>query len=475
MFPVDVSFAQSRPSIGGKGFLAGNLTTTTRQQPAFRFPIIPVKEIILCLGELGLQITESELQNPDNHKESIRRTLEQLAEIFTGMSRDEMNQPAFSGLSMLNHPELHEESVPVLNSYRACHKLMEICGIPNFSVKDLLSPTSKRLIHQLSGIINYAKFREERFAFIGDLNEQREVLLERLQTARDKNNNLNHNLSILREKTSQEAAVVTQLEGECKEIEDKINVLNVMQAEIREESSNLKAQNNALKDDISAKSNQLEELNIMKKRISSQIVSSPEKFRKQIFDVGHSLQAEIKDIKVAEKKLREMGVWIETVEECQSDVNLGLNAIQELRGEVERQKAGYNNLDSLKMEVNNKSQVLQEMSQNLTHMQRQAQRAEEKLAQIKKHSYSRNESAYKALEDLQRQLLEADKSKSQIRIRFEQTEAILAKNEKELSNETATMQQVRFIFCYFLLFVSYDLSILYYTILYYTILPTLLI
>ena len=435
------SHSQPRQSIGGRGL--SMMTSIVKQPTLFRFPMIPTKEIILCLGELGLSIREDELLNPDNHKDSIRHTLESLAETFTGITREEMVQPAFSGLSKLDHPALHEESIPNLNSYRACQKLMEICGISSFSIKDFLTPTSKRLIHQLSGIINYAKFREERYTFMSDITEQRDVLSDRLNVARVKNHILNNNLAQLREKTSQEAAVIQQLEAENKEIEDKINILNEIQADVRVENGTLKTQNTAIKDDIAAKTNQLEELNIIKKRISSQIVNSPEKFRKQIQDVGHGLQAEIKDIKINEKKLREIATWIESVDLCQGDVTLGLNAIQELRAEVEKQKIGYTQLNGLKLEVNNKKHVLQDVSLNLQNIQRAEKRAVKKLGDLQKESISRNEAAYKTLEDLQRQQLEADKSKSQLRIRFEQTENLLAKTEKEFYNETAAMQHER--------------------------------
>lgn len=37
-----------------------------------------------------------------------------------------MAQPAFQGLAALNFPELHEESIPELNFFRACHKMMTV-------------------------------------------------------------------------------------------------------------------------------------------------------------------------------------------------------------------------------------------------------------------------------------------------------------------------------------------------------------
>ena len=177
--------------------------------------------------------------------------LEQLAEICTGISREEMSQPAFSGLSVLNYPELHEESISQLNSFRAVSKMMEICGIQDFSMKDFMAPSGKRLRRQLSGIINFAKFREERLVLLSDLNSTREVLLERMNKLKEQNETLNNRLALLRETTAEEAKIIAKVETECKAIETQINDFNHQQAEIKEECSNLKALNNDLKDAIS--------------------------------------------------------------------------------------------------------------------------------------------------------------------------------------------------------------------------------
>lgn len=151
---------------------------------AYSFPLVKTSEIIQCMNELGITVTEDELMNPDKYKDQCRRMLEMLAELCTGIHRDEMSQPAFSGLAVLNYPELHEESIPQINSFRACSKMMEVCGIQDFSMKDFMLPSSKRLRRQLSGIINFAKFREERLQLLTGLNNTRDGLIDRMTKLR---------------------------------------------------------------------------------------------------------------------------------------------------------------------------------------------------------------------------------------------------------------------------------------------------
>ena len=172
---------------------------------AFSFPMLGTEEIAKCLNELNIPVTKEELLNPEKYKESCRRMLEILSEICTGVSRDELNQPAFAGLQALSYPELHEESVPQINSFRSCLKMMEKCEIQDFTIKDFITPTPNRLRRHLSGIINFCKFREERLVLLSDLSTTREEILDHLNELRDRNETLNNRLSLLREQTADES------------------------------------------------------------------------------------------------------------------------------------------------------------------------------------------------------------------------------------------------------------------------------
>jgi kinetochore protein Nuf2 len=54
-------------------------------------------------------------------------------------------------------------------------RLADLCRIKDFSLSDLIRPEPLRLRKVLSGILNFAKFREERRGF-------QEVLVERLHS-----------------------------------------------------------------------------------------------------------------------------------------------------------------------------------------------------------------------------------------------------------------------------------------------------
>jgi len=412
-----------------------------QQKSHFSFPPLKVAEIKECLNALGIKVSEAELTEPENHKDVIRRMLEHLAEICTGTTRDEMGQMAFAGISVLNYPELHEESIPQLNSFRAVVKMMEICGVQDFTTKDFMAPSAKRLKRHLSGIINFAKFREERWAIMNDLTTTRDTLIDRSSTLKDQNEKLNSHLAHLREKTAEEAKVIARVEGECSTLETGIKTLNAKQSEIREEIAELKSFNNSLKEGIAARNVQLEEAQNERASLRGQIVNSPERFRKQIVDVGQALQAEQRDTKAAEKKLRELSGWLAHVEEAQAEVDLALHAMREVRAEVERQKSCVGELKAQQEHSHAMRNALQDLDQNTHQITRQATRNEEKLAHLRRQASSRSTDSTAAVEDLHRQLVEAENFRVQVRSRSERAEGEVLRQEREAEAEAQALEQ----------------------------------
>lgn len=277
-----------------------------QQAHLYNFPKLPNNEIIKCLHELGIPITKDVLLKPEENKDDVRRLLENLAELCTGLSRDEWNQPAFAGLNAFSYPELHDESVPHFNALRAIFMMMELCEIKDFAIKDIINPTASRLNKQLSGIMNFCKFREERLILLSDLNATQGEYLDRLSQTQERCEVLNNRLSLLRSQTREEGEQIQQIEDETKDLMAKI-------AELKRTFEQLDGQIEGAREQLhkvntrtdDAKENLLL-LQQEQFRLQGQVVTSPEKFRKQIIEVGQTLQHEQKDAKTADKKVREL-------------------------------------------------------------------------------------------------------------------------------------------------------------------------
>lgn len=217
--------------------------------------------------------------------------------------------------------------------------------------------------------------------------------------------------------------------------------LNTLQVNIRNETDDLQRTNGELKENIAHASKNLEEAYALKSKLSSQIVSSPEKFRKQIIEVGQNLQNEQKDIKTAERKIRDLTAWIQNLDECQSNVSSGLESMHEVRSEVERQKTTIIELDSTRATIATNRAALSELDQNVHQLNRHATRAEEKLSALKKQATKRGTDTQNSIEDLHRQLVDAEAFRLKVRARQERVDGEISRLDQESEAETRANEQ----------------------------------
>ena len=130
--------------------------------PTYSFPILGNNEIIACLGELDVPLTEQDLLKP--HPDTLYRAYEEIVTLLCGETRDEMYAPDLDAADVLEFPELYEDAIGNLKFQRNLFELMRRCGVPDFTLKDLVKPEYTRTRRNISAVINFAKFREERVA-----------------------------------------------------------------------------------------------------------------------------------------------------------------------------------------------------------------------------------------------------------------------------------------------------------------------
>lgn len=422
--------------------LLGRSSIMIPPRQAYSFPLMDLADIILCLNELGISVTKEELLNPDKYKDQIRRVYEYLTELCTGITKDEMSQPAFSGLQQLSYPELHEESIPQINSFRACQKLLEVCGIYDFTIKDLMTPTPKRLKKQLSGILNFAKFREERYVLLTELSSHRDTIITSWNKSKAKNEELQNKLQMLRQQTEEEANIITSVENECKLLESKISELNHLQAEIREDIGDLKVDNIKLKDSIRSKSLQIEESMVIKNKLSSQIVNSPERFRKQIMDIASLLTQQNSNIRTSERKFKELHAWIDHLDETTNTVLTTQNTLNEALVEVNKHTSINAELNNQKLVLNTKRDNLKNIENNIISLQRQTNRSDDKISYLKKQNLNRQQDTHQALTQLNSAIMEADANKKAMKNQNDNIENEYMMFVRQLENDKYVYQQV---------------------------------
>ena len=145
-----------------------------------------------------------------------------------------MQQPIFSAIDCLQFPELHDSSIPNIVFSKNLGKLMTASGLQDFSlVKDLYKPESARLRRNLSAIINFAKFREEKLSLFTELQDQSDALGAKLASLREEHKRLSEEEAAHREARDAEKEDTLTLEKETIELEAGLRALNKEQAVVQ--------------------------------------------------------------------------------------------------------------------------------------------------------------------------------------------------------------------------------------------------
>ncbi|KAJ8600428.1 hypothetical protein CTAYLR_001402 [Chrysophaeum taylorii] len=147
----------------------------------FSFPMLKTGEILQCLRELEISISEEELVECEKHREGIRGATERLVELCMGVGRCRGTSVAEG----LEYPEIYEDALVEVGVFRNAASMMRACGVSDYGLRDWLWPNARRTRRNLSAIINFAKFREEELAAYAGLCEARDEKLAATAAAKE--------------------------------------------------------------------------------------------------------------------------------------------------------------------------------------------------------------------------------------------------------------------------------------------------
>ncbi|KAF5831089.1 Nuf2 family-domain-containing protein [Dunaliella salina] len=253
-------------------------------QSSFSFPILENDELLPCLSEMEVALDANQLAKPSY--EVVRCVFEQIVIMLTGVTREELTQPVFTAMDAFEYPELHDESIPTNNFFRLLLKLMVASGVKDFSWRDVFKPDPLKLRRNLSAIINFAKFREEKALAFQELQGQLDGMVDSTRALEEEYAKNMSELQAMQAHRSEQAAEVSQVEAEEAEITARNTQLNKHAAGLQNEVRQLKAHANSLADVASQAKLDLAAAKQETATLSDQIVQSPEKHRQAIAELA---------------------------------------------------------------------------------------------------------------------------------------------------------------------------------------------
>eukprot|EP00794_Sanderia_malayensis_P009799 gene9799-10804_t len=122
-----------------------------------------------------------------------------------------INQAQLRGMDRFKYPRIYEETVGLCTLAVAVNKIMQTCGINNFTLKDLLVPKPKRTQKLLSAIVNRIQFFNTKYEVLDKaFNQAYEIKSRRIELENRKQELINQ-IAEMKAKKAADQKTVTLL------------------------------------------------------------------------------------------------------------------------------------------------------------------------------------------------------------------------------------------------------------------------
>eukprot|EP00898_Chlorokybus_atmophyticus_P007462 jgi/Chlat1/7717/Chrsp66S07191 len=398
---------------------------------SYSFPILPNAEILACLQELELPLSEQDLLKPSY--EVVKPVYDGFLHLLMGMTREELQQPVFSAINELEYPEMHDESIGHLAFDRAVSRLMQASGVSDFTFQDIAKPDHKRLRRNLSAVINFAKFREEKLSAYQQLQEQSEATLDRKTQLEEANMQLKSELAKIQQQRAADEPTVARMQTEVDEITAKLNALNHQQAVLKSEVTSFKSTSIQLTQKVGDVKEKLSKAREENARFQSQIVQSPQKLQRLLEELAQAVEDERTAIANAEQRSRELLGKVESTQKVEEKVRKCIQMLEELEAEVTKRKAVSRNVKAAKAQLEAQHKKTLDLQLSQQHLSRQAQNAEERLRRFEEHASVKRDKAATAVHTARDSRTTVERERAHAAAQAEAMEAKVAEMQSKIA------------------------------------------
>jgi kinetochore protein Nuf2 len=409
--------------------------STHKQQHhvGFSYPILSERDIVQCLHELGLtKINSEQLQKPTY--ETVQYMFENLVVSLCGVSREELQQPMFAAIDVIDYAELHDESIPAMAFFVQTAKLMRASGVRDFSMKDLHKPDVVRLKKHLSAIINFAKFREEKLLAYTELQEKHEELIDSRDALKREQEELEKMLAKMTHEWDVELPEVANVEADIEFVYAENQSLNKQQAALSHEVKALKEEVAVMTDESSKLNIQVNTARGRQEDLRAQIVQSPHKIKAMLDDIANALEMEQASAIEAEKRARELASKLDAALRIEKELSKTIASMQETDAEIKKKKEVSKRVKTLRLKISGQEHEITQLETTHQHLHRQKLSLAERIERVKAQCEVRKQAAQGRVEEQLRHREAIEAGNAAAVAKLNQNEASIRAIESQISD-----------------------------------------
>lgn len=424
--------------IGGRrtSGIPPNNNVTLVSKPIYSFPELRISEILQCMEDLRISLQESEIVKPTC--QTVQRLFEAFIAIFTGRKMVDAEVSINAAAEALENPDLHIEAIGLISFFRAAQKLAIRVGINDFTLRDIIKPEAPRLKLILSGIINFAKFREEQLSLFEELSIKAEEATETKLRLTKKSEDLSVRIARIKSRLEEEEPRVEVLRTEMSQMVQRLRDLKREQSALSTEIETRKILRTEGGERTQQAHSLLGTLRHEVAKIRSRIVVSPERLQQLIAELASSVSGERLAITQTERKSRDLQMRLDALSSLEAELSRIVSAMVQLRADLNKRDELLNECETKQRSLERLRIDLKDLELRNTTLSRQINAASEKMTRLERTQDERRLNLTSRLDSLQEQHLTVVEEREKVTLQSDSNERAI----KDLESRIADLRRV---------------------------------
>lgn len=388
-------------------------------------------EIAGCITDIGVPLSENDLRKPN--PPLIHTIFEHLGDLLLHLTRPSLD-PALKAACIDICGEDFPDLVPLetrlmMGFFVSLRKMMNECGVHDFSMNDLVRPTYERLGKIFSYVINFIRFREGQTEAIDQCHNRAQGTKDRIETLYVENQDMEQRLEEMKRNRKTMEAAVKEKVRRNDELKARLLELRKGQERIAEQLERSKGEKNRAQQVLEEKTERLVRCRQESEKLRPYVLQSPAALQSALVELSENLAREKAQIDMLEKRMRALQTSGDSFGIVQNDVQSCVKVLEEIAVELQKEEEEDARAAKNKEALNERGASVREVEQNEKLLQRQLSKWEERIEELRKKHKERedaNKGKMEELWEMQRVLREERAGRSREmdrrRARIDQTE-----------------------------------------------------
>ncbi|ODV97228.1 hypothetical protein PACTADRAFT_1801 [Pachysolen tannophilus NRRL Y-2460] len=387
----------SRQSSIFKSSSAANTPSSVRhQRNNDPFPLLDLKEIVVCLESCSFTCSEELLMKPT--QQYMLTLFSQIADTFLNindlklyniMNRLEDDQSTFN------------ESLNIIGLQKIIYRFLNECGIDDFNIMDIVKPDPIRVRRILSCIVNFARFREEHKFIIEKFNKLNRDILGEYEKLVQVNLNLKDKINSIKSNIMQNN--LDKLNQLNSDLEAELKNLKKTQESLTLQHDNYKTEKKNLLKNYENNSYLLLENEKQLNNLKNYVIEKPDIVAKINCDLNNSIETNSKILENLEKKSRNLSITIDSFNFLQQDFKNFNKNLEDIQIEISKKNQTNSKLVKYKEIIEEKKINLNNLNRNFEQLNRKLKNNNEKIEKLKLQSTEKQKNFNKNIENLHKE------------------------------------------------------------------------